>query len=110
MPPGPPSSRARSSPIDIVAVKGKQRGVRVYELLALASDHDRDAEALAADATTALDAYCARDFAAAIAAWAKVLARRPGDRPAQIMTERATELLARPPDERWSAVMIAKEK
>jgi len=97
-------------PIDLVAVKGKQRGVRVYELLALATDHDRDAEALAADATTALDAYCARDFAAAIAAWAKVLARRPGDRPAQIMTERATELLARPPDERWSAVMIAKEK
>lgn len=97
-------------PIDVVAVKGKQRGVRVYELLALASERDADAEALAADSTAALDAYWARDFAGAMAAWSRVLARRPGDQPATIMTERAQELVARPPDERWSAVMIAKDK
>jgi adenylate cyclase len=97
-------------PLDVVAVKGKVRGVRVFELLALASDGDADAEALAADATTALDAYLARRFDEAIAAWDRVLARRPGDRAAEVLRTRAAGLIASPPGPDWTGVTIATEK
>ena len=97
-------------PLDVVAVKGKARGVRVYELLALASDGDADAEALAADATDALDAYLARRFDAAVAAWDRVLARRPGDRAAATLRERAAGYAAAPPGPDWTGVTIATEK
>jgi adenylate cyclase len=97
-------------PLDVVAVKGKVRGVRVYELLALASDGDAEAEALAADATSALDAYLARRFDEAIAAWERVLARRPGDRAAAVMRERAVQLAASPPGPDWTGVTVATEK
>ena len=97
-------------PLDVVAVKGKQQGVRVYELLALAADRDAAAEALAADATAALDAYLARRWGDAIAAWDRVLARRPGDRAAAILRERAAHLAASPPDAAWTGVTVATEK
>lgn len=97
-------------PIDVVAVKGKQRGVRVYELLAMAADHDAGAEALAADSTVALDAYLARRFDDAIAAWTRILDRRPGDRPATILRDRAIGFAASPPGPAWTGVTIATEK
>jgi adenylate cyclase len=97
-------------PLDVVAVKGKARGVRVYELLALAADGDAAAEALAADATAALDAYLARRFDDAVAAWDRVLARRPGDRAATILRERALALTSSPPPPDWSGITIATEK
>jgi adenylate cyclase len=97
-------------PLDVVAVKGKVRPVRVYELLALASERDAEAEAVAADATTALDAYLARRFEAATAAWDRVLARRPGDRAATIMRARAEALAASPPGPDWTGVTVATEK
>jgi len=97
-------------PLDVVAVKGKLRGVRVYELLALASDRDADAEALAADATSALDAYLARRFDEAIAAWDRVLARRPGDHAATVLRARAAALVASPPGPEWTGVTVATEK
>ncbi len=97
-------------PLDVVAVKGKSRGVRVYELLAMASDHDAAAEALAADAEAALDAYLARDFAAAIAAYDRILARTPGDQPAATLRARAAAFAETPPPPAWTGITIAKEK
>jgi adenylate cyclase len=91
-------------------VKGKLRGVRVYELLALASDGNAEAVAIAADASTALDADAGRDFTAAIAAWKRVLARRPDDRASQILIERCNEFIVNPPSDRWSAITIVTEK
>ena len=99
-------------PLDVVAVKGKQRGVRVYELLALASDGDAAAEAIAiAEASTeALDAYLARDFVGAAAAWERVLARRPGDVAAMLMRDRARGYAENPPPEEWTGVKVATAK
>jgi adenylate cyclase len=97
-------------PLDVVAVKGKVRGVRVYELLALASEGDAEAEALAADATSALDAYLARRFDEAIAAWDRVLARRPGDRAAATLRARSVGFAASPPGPDWTGVTVATEK
>jgi adenylate cyclase len=97
-------------PVDVVAVKGTSRGVRVYELLALAGDDDDGARALAATSTVALDAYLARDFAKAAAAWDDVLALRPDDRAATMMRDRARAFATSPPDAEWTGVTIATEK
>jgi class 3 adenylate cyclase/predicted Ser/Thr protein kinase len=91
-------------PLDLIAAPGRPRGVRIYELLALAADRDASAEALAADATAALDAYLSRRFDEAIAAWDRVLARRPGDRAAERLRARAAELAASPPGPDWTGV------
>ncbi len=96
-------------PIDVVAVKGKKQGVKVYELLALASDNDADAIAIADASRRALDAYLAQKFSEAAAAWDEVLARRPNDKAASTMKARSLGYADNPP-ERWSGVMIATEK
>jgi adenylate cyclase len=95
-------------PLDVVAVKGKKQGVRVYELMAKAGD--AAAAKVAALSTTALDAYLARDFTAAAAAWDEVLALRPGDRAATLMRDRATAYVATPPPDDWNGVHVATSK
>ena len=97
-------------PIDVVAVKGKSRGVRVYELLAKVSDADVVAEAVAAFSTAALDSYLIRDFAAAAASWQRVLDKRPGDPAATLMRARALAYLETPPPPGWTGVTTATEK
>ena len=97
-------------PVDVVAVKGKKQGIRLYELLALAADHNAAAEALAATSTRALDAYLGRDFATAVAAYDEILATRSDDVAARIMRDRALAFIAAPPPVEWNGVTVATEK
>jgi adenylate cyclase len=103
-------ARVVARAIDVVAVKGKARGVKVYELLAPASDGDARAVRVAAQSETALEAYLARDFARAEAGWAAVLEDLPDDRAAAMMRERAREYAANPPPADWNGVYVAHEK
>jgi adenylate cyclase len=96
-------------PIDVVAVKGKKKGVKVSEVLALASDNDAEAVAIADASHRALEAYLAQRFSEAAAAWDEVLAKRPNDKAASTMKTRSLGYAVNPP-ERWSGVMIATEK
>jgi adenylate cyclase len=103
--------RVIARPIDVVAVKGKARGVRVYELLALADeDHDGVLRRIEALSETALDAYVAGDFAAGAEAWQAVLDLRPGDSVASKMADRARAYQRQPPSETWSGVHVVTEK
>ncbi len=96
--------------VDVVQVKGKHRGVRVYEPLALASDADAAARALAADSDAALDRYLARDFRAAAEGFERILREHAGDRPAKMLLDRCREFLVTPPPERWDGVYVARDK
>ncbi|HET9988574.1 MAG TPA: hypothetical protein VFQ65_08635, partial [Kofleriaceae bacterium] len=80
------------------------------ELLARTSDGDTAAVELAAISTRALDAYVARRFDEAAAAWAEILAIRPGDAPATVMRERALAFVASPPPPDWAGVTVATQK
>lgn len=96
--------------VDVVAVKGKTQGVKVYELLAVRSDNDAEALAIADASERALAAFVAQEFAAAAAAWDEVLAKRPGDKAATMMKTRALKYATSGPPERWSGITIATEK
>jgi adenylate cyclase len=97
-------------PLDVVAVKGKTQGVRVYEILALASDNNLRAVSIAKHSTAALDAYLTRRFDDAAAAWANVIELLPGDKTAVSLHDRATAFAALPPGPDWEGVTVVTEK
>jgi adenylate cyclase len=107
------ADRVVARPVDVVAVKGKHRAVRVYELLGLAGDTGADIDAarrLAQQCEDGLDRYLARDFTAAAAAFEAVLARFPDDGPATRFVARCRACLAQPPPDGWDGVFHATEK
>lgn len=97
-------------PVDVLAVKGKVQGIRVYEPLAEASSATKDDRALADLATRALDTYLARDFTAAAALYAEILQLRPGDRAAEVLRARCLAFAKEPPTEPWDGAFHATEK
>jgi adenylate cyclase len=112
---GPTATAARgaviSRPVDVVAVKGKVEGVRVYELLTTPDAPDAaDAQKLADAAEGALARYLARDFAGAEAAWRAILHDRPGDAASQLMADRAGRFAKAPPPDGWTGVYEAESK
>lgn len=100
-------------PLDVVAVKGKVRGVKVFELLAKRTGRpaiDADNTWLCEISETALADYLARDFIKASGAWARVLEVRAGDGAASTMKARAELFVQSPPAADWTGVYVAKEK
>ncbi|HEU0093926.1 MAG TPA: adenylate/guanylate cyclase domain-containing protein [Vicinamibacteria bacterium] len=90
--------------VDVVAVKGRTRGVRVYELLGRAeASADRGRERAY---ERALERYWARDFAGALA----ILEAQPADPPSHVLAERARVLAANPPPAEWDGVYVARVK
>jgi len=84
-------------------VKGKQRPVTIYELIAVGPPPPEWVEALA-DYRKAMDLYRRRDFRASAIAFGRVLERRPGDQPSLIYVERCRKLEATPPPQEWDGV------
>jgi adenylate cyclase len=97
-------------PIDVVAVKGKVTGVRVYEPIALAKDATDDEKKFAAACTRALDAYLARDFSNAAKAWDDALAIRKDDEACATMKSRALDYAKSPPPAEWNGAHVMHEK
>jgi adenylate cyclase len=102
--------RIIARPIDVVQVKGKQKGVRVYEPLCRTMDDDGSARALARCFEEGLSAYLARDFASAARAFEQAAAMRPGDATAELLRERCLQALASPPPADWNGIHVFTEK
>jgi adenylate cyclase len=94
--------------VDVVAVKGKAHGVRVYEPIGLLGDESAEERARLAGA--ALDAYLARRWDEATASYAKMIELAPGDLAAATMKQRAEAYANDPPPEGWDGVLVMKEK
>src|SRR5437763_1336694 len=90
--------------IDRVAVKGKQQGVEVYELLGR-REEIADRKAVIATYEAALDAYFARRFDEALG-----LLGGADDPPSQVLAARCRRLRAEPPSPDWNGVYVATEK
>jgi adenylate cyclase len=113
-------------PVDVVAVKGKTQGVKVYEPLALVSEpsvagesseageaggaNHGVARAIAALAERAMDAYLARRFGEAVTLFEELLGMLPGDLAATTLRDRARRYEREPPPEEWSGAHVMTEK
>jgi adenylate cyclase len=96
--------------IDVVAVKGKAKGVKVYEPIALRDEHDANAEKRSALSIEALDAYLAQRFDEAAAAYDRILEIVPRDVATLAMRDRCRALASHPPGDGWTGVAVMKEK
>jgi adenylate cyclase len=104
------TSRVLGRPLDVVAVKGKAQGVRVFGLLCLASEADETSRQIADLSEQALSAYLARDFANAVTLYDRVLAILPDDSAATVMKERAVAFQKSPPPAEWNGVYVSTTK
>ena len=92
--------------LDRVAVKGKQQGVTVYELLAMQAEATPAQRVLATRYDTALDAYFAGRFEEAADAFAGM----PGDSPSEVLLARCRAYVQTPPPPDWDGVHVMTEK
>jgi adenylate cyclase len=81
-------------PLDLVSVKGRKGGIRVYELMGDRKISGEKQVRIAEWTTVALDAYLANRWDGAIENYEKVLLLDPGDPPAALMLARSRECVA----------------
>lgn len=91
--------------LDIVAVKGKSKAIKVYELLGAAKTVTDQSE-LVKTYETAFAAYLARNFAEAV----EILSRNETDVPSIVLRQRCETFLHAPPPADWQGVHISLSK
>ena len=98
-------------PVDVVAVPGKEQGVKVWEPLCAADDPAAPVQtARAALTTQAHDAYLKRDFEAALRCYKKLRDGTPDDAVAQVLADRCAELLQTGVPDDWSGTTKVRHK
>lgn len=98
-------------PIDLIRVKGRQTPVEVFEALNHRIDTEGDSLRRAVDAFAgAMNAYRARDWAGAIAAFANVQEHRPEDGPTRVYLNRCRYYQDQAPPDDWDGVWQISEK
>jgi class 3 adenylate cyclase len=98
-------------PVDVVAVVGKDLGVKVWEPLCLADDPAAPVQtARAALTTQALDAYLRRDFETALRCYRKLRDGTPDDPVARVLADRCAELLQTGVPDDWSGTTKVRHK
>ncbi|MEQ9121009.1 MAG: GAF domain-containing protein [Alphaproteobacteria bacterium] len=98
-------------PIDLIRVKGRMRPVEVVEALDHVLDEEGDALRRMLDRyESAVVAYRARDWRAAIQGFAQTLELRPHDGPAKVYLNRCRYYQDQPPPEEWDGVWQISEK
>jgi adenylate cyclase len=94
--------------LDWVRVKGKAQEARIFEVLGPADSAAQWAE-LIEHFQTGLQAYRARDWEAAIAAFERARQVRANDGPSDLYLRRCREYLHTPPPPNWEPVMTFGE-
>ena len=94
--------------LDLVKVKGKDRPVGLYELLA--AKGDQESLRLGEEFSKALAMFRAGRFDEAKAAFERVIERYPNDGPSKLYVARASEYALAPLPDGWDGVYVAKSK
>jgi adenylate cyclase len=94
--------------VDKVAVKGKKKGVKVYELVG--ENVTEEASAWAQRYTDVMSAYFRKDFGVAQVKFQEYLINHPNDKSCLQMIERCKKYLQNPPDETWTGIEVMNEK
>lgn len=91
--------------VDVVAVKGKTKGVRVYELLGTGGISGGRLEA-ARRYEQAFEAYRRRDFRGALA----LVGAQSADGPSVVLADRCRRFIEHPPPADWDGTYVASSK
>jgi len=98
-------------PLDLIKVKGKNKPIAVYELLASKETKFSDLFFQFMDYySQGFTAYKAQKWAAAIALFERCLKLNPDDKPAAIYLQRSKEYQKEPPSDGWDGVTTLTEK
>ena len=95
--------------IDIVRVKGKEKPVRIYEVLHQQHHLYNDPETVV-NFENAYQSYLSKNFQEAVVQFELILEKYPLDKPTKLLLEQSINLLSFPPDDNWTGVTIHKEK
>ena len=96
--------------LDLLRVKGKKQGVRVFEVMAKKGELSELKRQVVAVYNEGLKAYQQRDWSGALAAFTRALSIDKTDGPSQLYLERAREYLQDPPPVDWDGVYEMKTK
>ncbi|MBU4233082.1 MAG: adenylate/guanylate cyclase domain-containing protein [Desulfobacterales bacterium] len=96
--------------LDLVAVKGKEQAVRVFEVLGLTGELEPELIRRRQDFAQALELYRQRCFPEAGAAFEAILTENPEDGPARVYRDRCRRLQEAPPPADWDTVFRPEGK
>ena len=96
--------------IDLVAVKGKSQGIKVYELLGEKGQPAWASQSFVSLYAEAVDCYFARKFGEALALYQRLQEMEPRDPICPIFIGRCRDYLANPPPGDWDGVYVMKTK
>jgi len=99
-------------PLDLVAVKGKDVPIPVFELLAFRDSATPLQRELAEHFSAGVDCYQKdrRNFPSALGHFKECLRLKPDDEASKVYLKRCTVFLVAPPDPSWDGVFRAQEK
>jgi adenylate cyclase len=97
-------------PLDFIIVKGKNEGIKIYQLMAEKNQCDNEILQLAEQARLAFKYYLNKEFELALKTYFRILAYHPHDKPARVMIEKCQKLIDAPPDENWTGATRVFEK
>lgn len=95
--------------VDWVRVKGKNKPVRIYELICEGQPDPKTADCVR-HFCTGFDLYHAKQFQDALREFEAAVQITPDDAPSLLYVERCQELLAEPPPADWDGVYVMKTK
>jgi adenylate cyclase len=96
--------------VDIVAVKGKKEGIRIYDLMAEKDSTEKKLIDLAADCNRAMEYYLNRQWKQAADLLSECKKHDAVAQSVQIIIERCKAYEALPPSEDWSGLIVMREK
>jgi len=98
-------------PVDVVAVVGKEQGIKVWEPLCAADDPEAPVQtARAALTAQAFDGYLRRDFESGLRCYKKLRDGNPDDPVARVMADRCAELLQTGVPDDWTGTTKVRHK
>ena len=96
--------------LDLVAVKGKEQAIRVFEVLGLPGELGPELIKARQDFAQALELYRQGRFPEAGAAFEAILTANPGDGPARTYRDRCRRYQEAPPPADWDTVFRPEGK
>ena len=97
-------------PIDLVAVKGKEKKILAHELLGITDETSSKIVAFCNDFKVAFAAYLNKDWKTGAQLFAKIAEQHPNDQLTKIHLDRCKDFVINPPDPSWDGGQAMNQK